>query len=68
MPKTEYEKLKKQAAAYRQIAGRLFEAVLKDPAEEVVEDFRKTGLYNESFLNDLENGLRKSSYTKKRAR
>lgn len=65
IPKAEYEQLKQQAEAYRRFAARLFELVIKAPVEEVVEDFRKTGLYTEEFLRDLESGLRKSSYTKK---
>ena len=65
VPKTEYEKLKRQATAYRRFAEKFFESVIKDPIEEVVEDFRKTDLYTEEFLKDLENGLRKSSYAKK---
>ena len=36
------------------------------PVGRVVADFRKTGLYDEDFLSDLETGLRKSSYAKKR--
>ncbi len=30
--------------------------------EEVVDDFRKTGLYSEAFLKDLEEGLRETSF------
>ena len=65
VPKTKYEQLKKQAAAYRLFAAKLFESVLKDPVGQVVEDFRKTNLYTEDFIKDLESGLRKSSYIKK---
>lgn len=65
IPKTEYEQLKQQAEAYRRFVVQLFELVIKSPVEEVVEDFRKTGLYTEEFLRDLESGLRKSSYAKK---
>lgn len=64
IPKTEYEKLKKQATAYRKFAERFFGLLIKDPIEEVVEDFRRTDLYTEKFLKDLETGLKKSSYTK----
>jgi hypothetical protein len=45
--------------------AKFFELVVKDPVEEVVEDFRKTNLYSEKFLKDLEAGLKKSSYAKK---
>ena len=65
LPKTEYEQLKKQARAYRKFASELFEMIIQDPIEEVVEDFRKTNLYAEDFLKDLESGLQKSSYSKK---
>jgi len=63
--KTEYEKLKRQATAYRRFAKKFFELIIKDPIKEVVEDFRKTNLYTKEFLKDLESGLRKSSYAKK---
>lgn len=65
IPKTEYEQLKQQAEAYRRLAARFFESVIKSPIKEVVEDFRKTDLYTEEFLKDLESGLRRSSYGKK---
>ncbi len=64
IPKKEYDRLKSQALAYRKMAKSLFSAVLKDPIQEVVEDFKTTGLYNKAFLKDLESGLRKSSYLK----
>ncbi|MDP3948831.1 MAG: hypothetical protein Q8Q17_02690 [bacterium] len=62
--KTEYLKLRKQAEGYQKFASRLFESVIKDPIQEVVEDFRGTSLYTEAFLKDLEDGLQKSSYGK----
>ena len=60
--KEEYKKLKKQSEAYKRLASRFFEAVVKDPVKDVVEDFHKTGLYTKDFLSDLETGLRKSTY------
>jgi len=39
--------------------------MIKDPIEEVINDFRKTNLYTKGFLADLEDGLKKSSYAKK---
>lgn len=66
IPKTEYEQLKKQAGAYRRFAAKFFESIIQDPIDQVVEDFRKTNLYTEEFLRDLETGLRKSSYLLKR--
>ena len=62
IPKTEYKQLKHQAETYRKFAARFFEMIIKDPIEEVVEDFKKTNLYTEDFLRDLDSGLRKSSY------
>jgi len=65
--KREYLRLKEQALAYRTLVTRMFELPLRDPIDEVVADFRATGLYTEEFLKDLEDGLRKSSYAKKYA-
>ncbi|OHA14324.1 MAG: hypothetical protein A3G49_05885 [Candidatus Sungbacteria bacterium RIFCSPLOWO2_12_FULL_41_11] len=65
IPKTEYIKLQKQAAAYRKLAQKLFESVLRDTVGDTVEDFQRTNLYSENFLRDLEEGLRESSYGKK---
>lgn len=64
LPKNEYLRLKRRAHAYQKLVGEVFETVLKDPIEEVVEDFRRTKLYTDEFLKDLEEGLRKSSYGK----
>lgn len=64
LPETEYRKLKKQSQAYRRFAARFFELIIKDPIKEVVDDFQKTNLYTKEFLEDLESGLRKSSYAK----
>ena len=65
LSKTEYRKLKAQAKAYQKIMSKFFEFALKGSIKEVVEDFRRTNLYSEEFLKDLESGLRKSSYFKK---
>ncbi|MFH1233431.1 MAG: hypothetical protein V1649_02145 [Patescibacteria group bacterium] len=62
IPKTEYLKLQRQARAYEKLTGRLFEFIVRNPVEEVVEDFRRTDLYTEKFLDDLKDGLCKSSY------
>jgi hypothetical protein len=64
----EYTKLKQQALAYQKMAKSLFSAVIQDPIHEVAEDFRATGLYSKAFLQDLEQGLRKSSYLKRKAK
>lgn len=65
IPKTEYSKLKRQSDAYKKLSSRFFESVIKDPIEEVINDFHKTNLYTKGFLADLEDGLRESSYAKK---
>ncbi len=64
--KTEYKKLKKESKAYRAVASRLFEILIKDPVKAVVDDFRASGLYSKEFIDDLEDGLKKSSYTSRR--
>lgn len=64
LPKKEYQRLRRQAAAYRKLTENIFASVLRDPIKEVREDFRKTGLYTEAFLDDLDQGLRKSSFAK----
>lgn len=63
--KTTYERLKRHAEAYRRFAAGFFEAVVRDPIREITDDFRKTALYTEEFLHDLDAGLRKSSLEKK---
>lgn len=65
LPKTEYERFKRQAEAYRTFAAKFFELTIGDSIEELVENFRQTNLYSEEFLADLVTGLRKSSYAKK---
>jgi len=62
--KIEYERLKRQAKAYRLFVAKFFESIIQDPIAEVTEDFKKTGLYTKEFLEDLDAGLRKSSYMK----
>lgn len=64
IPKITYERLKRHAEAYRRFAANFFEAAIRDPIGEITDDFRKTTLYTEEFLNDLEAGLRKSSLGK----
>lgn len=64
IPKTEYSRLQRQANAYRKLAGRFFESVMRDPIDAVLEDFTETNLYSEGFIRDLRDGLKKSSYGK----
>jgi len=65
--KTDFLRLKKQAQAYRTLAASVFRFAVKDPVKEVVQDFQDTNLYTDGFINDLESGLRKSSYPKQYA-
>ncbi|MBI3442757.1 MAG: hypothetical protein HY007_03245 [Candidatus Sungbacteria bacterium] len=67
IPKTTYERLKRHAEAYRRFATNVFEAVVRDPIGEITDDFRKTALYTEEFLHDLDAGLCKSSLMKRHA-
>ena len=65
VPKTQYDRIARQAKAYRAFVARFFESVIRDPVEDVVGDFRESGLYAEEFLRDMEDGLRRSSYAKR---
>ena len=67
LPKSEYLRLKNQAQAYRTLASTVFAMPLEDSIEGVVADFNSTGLYTNEFLEDLEDGLHKSSYHKRHA-
>jgi hypothetical protein len=64
--KKEYLKLINQAEAFNKLKSAVFESILSDPISEVLEDFRTTELYSDEFLNDLEGGLRKSNYLKRK--
>ena len=60
--KEEYTRLKKHSEAYKKLAIRFFETATKDTVDEVVQNFRQTGLYTEGFLSDMKKGLSQSSY------
>lgn len=62
--KSEYKRLVSKARAYDKLAKSFFEDVVEDPVDAVVADFKKSDLYTGAFINDLESGLRKSSYAK----
>lgn len=66
IPKKEYKKLLSQAKAYQKLTNGFFENVVKDPVDDVINDFKKNGLYSNEFLKELGNGLRKSTYIKNR--
>ncbi|KKS44335.1 MAG: hypothetical protein A2986_00815 [Candidatus Jacksonbacteria bacterium RIFCSPLOWO2_01_FULL_44_13] len=65
IPRSEFIQLKKQALAYQSLTSQLFELPLRNTATEVRRDFEGTDLYTNCFLDDLESGLRKSSYSRK---
>lgn len=64
--KNEYKRLVSKAKAYDKIAEKFFENIIEDPIDIVVKDFKKTNSYSNGFLSDLESGLRKSSYAKRK--
>ena len=68
IPKTEYRRLRREADAYKKIAGGLNALILHDSVSEAVDDFKKTGLYTDEFISDLETGLRRSSYARAKKR
>lgn len=65
IPKSEYKKLVSRAKAYEKLAESIFVNAIKDPIADIVSDFRRTNIYTEGFLTDLENGLKKSSLSKR---
>ncbi|MFH1192252.1 MAG: hypothetical protein V1655_02135 [bacterium] len=62
--KVRYAQLKKQADAYKKFVSQFYTLAIKDPINEVINDLKKTNLYSDEFINDIEDGLRKSSYAK----
>lgn len=65
LPRPEYETLRKKARAYEELAGLFFKKTRVDSVDDIVSDFRKTGLYSKEFLVDLKTGLELSSRSKK---
>lgn len=57
----EYELLKRQAAAYKRLMAGFFTSMAPSSVDEIVSDFKATGLYPDEFITDLESGLRRSS-------
>ncbi len=69
LPYTEYQELKQIKKCY-ELAREFFKLEpLQRPAtknsKKIINDFRKTGLYNEKFLSSVEKGLKESSYFSK---
>jgi len=65
LSKKEFNKLVLKAKAYDMLARNFFKNKVNDPVDIVVNDFKKTNLYSEKFIKDLEEGLKKSSYNKR---
>lgn len=64
IPKSEYKRLVKRARSYDKLTKQILADVISEPIPDIVSDFRKTNLYSEGFLKDLESGLKKSSHAK----
>jgi hypothetical protein len=65
VPKTEYEILKSQAYAYKQLLNAVSENAVTPPTRsksKVLAAFKKTGKYNATFLTSLKKGLNRSSF------
>jgi len=68
LPKKEYKSLVEKALLYEYLAKiikkqeDIFACPPTKKTKEVIEEFKDTGLYGADFINDLEKGLKKSSY------
>lgn len=66
IPKKEYQHLVDKALRYEYLRQILKEDVFAPPSvknpEKIIKAFKKTGLYNQSFLQGLKKGLGRSSY------
>ena len=61
LPKTEYQRLKKIAKRYEAVRHLVSEDVIQNQStERVIQEFRATGLYRESFLKSLEKSLKEA--------
>ena len=68
IPQKEDQKVVEKSLRYeyiRQImGGNLFSPPPTRNAKKVIDEFKKTGLYNQKFLESLKRGLSQSSYFK----
>lgn len=66
IPKTKYQELKKKAGAYeyilRFVQGEFFSAPPTRDAKKIISELKKTGRYNQKFLESIKRGLARSSY------
>ncbi|MCK4782000.1 hypothetical protein KAS79_03730 [Candidatus Parcubacteria bacterium] len=68
IPKKEYNKLIESTLRYEYLRQIMNENIFASPptrnAREVVKSFKKTGKYNQKFIQSLEKGLKRSLYFK----
>ena len=66
IPKQDYQKLVEKALRYEYIRQAMKEDLFISPptrnVKKIIEEFKKTGRYNQKFLESLERGLRQSSH------
>ena len=68
LPKKEYQKLMEKALLYEYLAKiikkqeDIFACPPTKKTKEIIKEFKATGLYGASFINDMEKGLKRSSY------
>ena len=64
--KKEYQKLMDKAFRYEYLRQILEEDIFAPPPskniKKIMEEFKKSGLYNQRFLESLKKGLKRSSY------
>lgn len=68
LTKNEYERLAQKALCYDYLhelmKGDFFASPPVKNGKKIIEEFSKTGFYNDKFLASLEKGLKRSSYFK----
>lgn len=68
LPRNKYQDLKKKAQAYELILNIIEKDIFSLPpindSKKIIGEFKKTGLYNEKFIESLKKGLNRSSYFK----
>ena len=66
--KKEYEELIEKKLRYEYLQQIIEEDIFSPPPtkniKEIVNAFKKSGLYNQKFINSLEKGLKRSTYFK----
>ena len=66
LPKSKYQVLKKRAEAYELILNIIEDDLFSPPLtwnrRKIVNEFKKTGLYSQKFIDNPEKSLQRSSY------